>query len=103
MMMGKRKRVHTTHLLEDSERGMYKTFSSAANAVSLLYSQSQLQQKRSFFLGMRAAYEKTLAVLEASGRRDDGATIEKMRQELAATEAELEAVELASLQLTGVV
>ena len=50
---------------------------------------------------MRTAYEKTLAVLEASGRRDDGATIEKMRQELAATEAELEAVELASLQLTG--
>lgn len=35
--MGKRKRV--TKSLEEAERGMYKTFSSAANAVSLLYTQ----------------------------------------------------------------
>ena len=35
--MGKRKRV--SKALEETERNMYKTFSGAANAVSLLYTQ----------------------------------------------------------------
>ena len=35
--MGKRRRV--TRSLDEADRKMYKTFSSAANAVSLLYTQ----------------------------------------------------------------
>ena len=37
--MGKRKRVAHSKSLDEMDRTMYKTFSSAANAVSLLYTQ----------------------------------------------------------------
>merc|ERR1711933_298677 len=60
--MGKRKRV--SKALEETERNMYKTFSGAANAVSLLYTQAQSQQKRAYYAGLQDAYEKVLKFVE---------------------------------------
>jgi len=64
--MGKRKRVSKS--LEETERSMYKTFSSAANAVSLLYTQAQGQAKRAYYVGMQDAFERVLHWVENSNK-----------------------------------
>merc|ERR1739848_369584 len=88
--MGKRKRV--TKSLEESDRKMYKTFSSAANAVSLLYTQAQSQQKRAYFAGAQDAFEKVLKWVDSKNIPSNGvqrqALTDFIHHELDAVESE---------------
>ncbi|KMZ59708.1 Holocarboxylase synthetase [Zostera marina] len=56
--MGKRRRSAADFRLEEAERTMYTSFSSAANSLSHLYTDAMNQQKLSFVAGERNAMEK---------------------------------------------
>ncbi|ERM93527.1 hypothetical protein AMTRI_Chr03g55650 [Amborella trichopoda] len=53
-----KKRKSESNGLDEIERTMYTAFSSAANSLSLLYTQAQNQQKLAFQAGERHALEK---------------------------------------------
>mmetsp|Transcript_2902 Transcript_2902/g.7044 ORF Transcript_2902/g.7044 Transcript_2902/m.7044 type:complete len:205 (+) Transcript_2902:71-685(+) len=65
-MGSKRKRI-AQKALDDEDRSMFKTFSTAANAVSLMYTQSQSQQRRAYAMGMQGAFEKVLQWADLQG------------------------------------
>ncbi|QDZ25193.1 hypothetical protein HOP50_16g77390 [Chloropicon primus] len=91
--MGKRKRV--TKSLEETDRKLFKTFSSAANAVSLLYTQAQSQQKRAYLAGMQDAYEKVIKFMQSQQNIEVAACLARLsdyvRQELDAVDESIDA------------
>lgn len=60
---GAKKRKHDGHL-DDIERSLYSSFSSAANGISSLYTQALNQQRKAYCLGSRAMAEKVMGWLE---------------------------------------
>jgi len=98
--MVKRKRV--SKALEETERNMYTSFSSAANAVSLLYTQAQSQQKRAYCAGMQDAFEKVLKWVEHSkgiikGQGERQALTDFIQHELDSVESETPAPVVATV------
>lgn len=91
--------------LDDIERTLYASFSSAANGISQLYTQSLNQQRKAYCLGARHVAEKVVQWLEAEHSTDQNVSTNELvtllRRELEFVEGC--AAELASVPVPGTV
>mmetsp|Transcript_22217 Transcript_22217/g.48783 ORF Transcript_22217/g.48783 Transcript_22217/m.48783 type:complete len:200 (+) Transcript_22217:219-818(+) len=91
--------------LDDCERTLYASFSSAANGISQLYTQSLNQQRKAYCLGARHVAEKVVQWLEAEHSAEPSVSANELvallREELDVVEGC--AAELASVPVPGTV
>ena len=91
--------------LDDIERTLYTSFSSAANGISQLYTQSLNQQRKAYCLGARHVAEKVVQWLEAEHGGEQSVSTNELvallRLELEVVEGN--AAELASVHVPGTV
>ena len=91
--------------LDDIERTLYASFSSAANGISQLYTQSLNQQRKAYCLGARHVAEKVVQWLEAEHSTEQSVSTNELvtllRRELEVVEGC--AAELASVPVPGTV